>query len=135
EPFKLLIPAPEITAPAKAPIKACEEDDGIPYHQVIRFQAIAPISALITIGIPCSRVAGSATPPPIIFATPVKATAPTKLITAANATATLGFNARVEIDVALALAVSSNPLIKSNASAKNTTATKRYISIIMTSTL
>src|SRR5690606_36552063 len=89
-PLKLLIPAPEITAPGKAPIKACEEDDGIPYHQVITFQAIAPISALITIGIPCSSVAGSATPPPIILATPVKATAPTKFITAANATATLG---------------------------------------------
>ena len=40
-------PAPALasTAPTMPPISACEELDGMPYHQVTRFQAIAPISA------------------------------------------------------------------------------------------
>ena len=28
-------------APAKPPISVCEEEEGMPYHQVIRFQVIA----------------------------------------------------------------------------------------------
>ena len=30
-----------IAAPAKPPISVCEEEEGIPYHQVSRFQEIA----------------------------------------------------------------------------------------------
>lgn len=37
-------PPAAIAAPAKPPINVCEEEDGIPNHQVIRFQAIAAIS-------------------------------------------------------------------------------------------
>ncbi len=32
-----------IAAPAKPPIKVCEEEEGIPYHQVNRFQKMAAI--------------------------------------------------------------------------------------------
>ena len=32
-------------APTSPPISACEDDEGSPKYQVIRFQAIAPISA------------------------------------------------------------------------------------------
>ena len=32
-----------IAAPAKPPIKVCEEEEGIPYHQVSKFQKIAAI--------------------------------------------------------------------------------------------
>ena len=38
-------PALATPAPIKPPISACELLDGMPPHQVIRFQAIAPISA------------------------------------------------------------------------------------------
>ena len=39
------VPALAITAPTMPPISACDELDGMPYHQVTTFQAIAPISA------------------------------------------------------------------------------------------
>ena len=35
-------------APTSPPISACDDDDGSPKYQVIRFQAIAPISAAKT---------------------------------------------------------------------------------------
>ena len=54
-------------------------------------------------------------------ATASERNAPTKFSTAASATATRGDIARVEIDVATALAVSWKPLVKSNASAVATT--------------
>ena len=33
-----------MAAPAKPPIRVCEEEDGIPFHQVTRFQVIAAIT-------------------------------------------------------------------------------------------
>ena len=50
--------------------------------------------------------------------------APTKLSTAAIATAVRGGSARVEIDVATTFAVSWKPFVKSNASAVPTTMTR-----------
>ena len=38
-------PALAMPAPSRPPISACELDEGMPPHQVIRFQAMAPISA------------------------------------------------------------------------------------------
>jgi hypothetical protein len=40
-------PAPALAsvAPRMPPISACELLEGMPYHQVIRFQTIAPMSA------------------------------------------------------------------------------------------
>ena len=32
-----------IAAPAKPPIRVCEEEDGIPYHHVSKFQNMAAI--------------------------------------------------------------------------------------------
>jgi hypothetical protein len=34
-----------ITAPTMPPINACDELEGMPYHQVITFQTMAPNSA------------------------------------------------------------------------------------------
>jgi len=39
-----------IAAPAKPPIKVCEEEEGIPYHQVSKFQKIAAIKPEKIIG-------------------------------------------------------------------------------------
>ena len=57
----------------------------------------------------------------IVAATSSEMNAPTKFRIAASETASRGDSARVEIDVATALAVSWNPLVKSNASAVATT--------------
>ena len=57
----------------------------------------------------------------IVAATSSEMNAPAKFRTAARPTATRGGSARVEIDVATALAVSWNPFVKSNASAVPTT--------------
>src|SRR4051812_42815903 len=40
-----LRPALAVPAPTIPPISACELEDGMPAHQVIRFQAIAPMRA------------------------------------------------------------------------------------------
>src|SRR5215210_6594713 len=102
-----------------SPITACEEDDGRPKYQVSRFQKIAPIRPAKTIG-SVTRSA-STMPLAIVAATSSERKAPTKLRIAAMPTATRGDIARVEIEVATALAVSWNPLVKSNASAVATT--------------
>ena len=39
-----------MAAPANAPISVCDEDDGIPNHQVNKFQNIAAINPEKTIG-------------------------------------------------------------------------------------
>ena len=60
-------------------------------------------------------------PVAIVAATASDRNAPAKFRTAASATASRGDSARVEIEVATALAVSWNPLVKSKASAVATT--------------
>ncbi len=66
----------------------------------------------------------------IVAATASDRKAPTKFSDAAIATATRGPSARVEIIVAIALAVSWKPLVKSNASAVATTI-HRITSLVM----
>ena len=84
-----------------------------------RFQAIAPIRPPKTI----VEVIASADTMPLatVAATSSETNAPTKLRTADMATAARGDIARVEMLVAIALAVSWKPLVKSNASAVATT--------------
>ena len=101
------------------PISACEDDDGSPNHQVARFQAIAPIRPPKTIvGVTASA---STMPLATVAATSSEMNAPAKLRTADMSTAARGDIARVEMLVAIALAVSWKPLVKSNASAVATT--------------
>jgi hypothetical protein len=96
-------------------MSACELDDGRPKYHVARFHAIAPTNPANTIG-GVTRSA-STIPEAIVAATSSERKAPTKLSTAARLTATRGFMARVEIEVATAFAVSWKPFVKSNASA------------------
>ena len=58
-----------------------------------------------------------------VAATVIEMKAPTKFRTAATPTATFGFSAPVAIVVAMAFAVSWNPLVKSKTSATATTST------------
>jgi hypothetical protein len=78
----------------------------------------------------------STRPLEIVLATAVDRNAPTRLSTADTATATLGLSAPVAMDVAIALAVSWKPLVKSNTNAVMiTTTTRKDRSIAITSPL
>src|SRR5919199_58898 len=116
--------------PISAPISACEELEGRPARQVMRFQMMAPNSTATSIE--------SATPPagatrlPIVFATSawsncVVTTAPTRLRKAEKMTATRGGNARVPTVVPMAFAVSWKPLVKSKKSATAMVRTRRSV--------
>ena len=103
-------------------MSACDELDGSPKYHVTRFQVIAPISpAKITVVVTRSA---STIPPATVAATLIEMKAPTKFRIAESVTAVFGASARVEIDVATALAVSWKPFVKSNASAVATTITR-----------
>src|SRR3954471_19393104 len=116
------VPACASIAPTTPPIKACEELDGRPAHQVTRFQTIAPTRpAKITVNVISPE---STMPLAIVAATCSERNAPTKFRIAAPPTATFGGSARVEIEVATTLAVSWNPFVKSKASAVATTRPK-----------
>src|SRR6476646_12008607 len=97
-------PADATAEPTTPPINACEELDGRPKYQVIRFQEIAPIRPAKTIvGV---ITAESTTSLATVAATEIEMKAPTKLRRAAKAIATCGRAAPVEIVVATTLAVS-----------------------------
>src|SRR4051794_31990040 len=103
-PSTALKPTAAIIAPTTPPISACDELDGRPKYQVIRFQQIAPIRpAKTTVDVIASA---STMPLPIVAATSSERNAPTKFSAAAMPTASRGGRARVEIDVATTLAVS-----------------------------
>jgi hypothetical protein len=115
-------PSAANAAPTTPPISACEELDGSPKYQVIRFHAIAPTSPPKTI---CGVIRSASTMPlAIVAATSSEMKAPAKLRIAAMPTATRGGIARVEIDVATTLAVSWKPFVKSKTSAVATTMTR-----------
>src|SRR6478735_4626298 len=76
---------------------------------------------------------GSTTSLAIVAATDMDKNAPTKLSRAARPIATFGEAAPVEIEVATTLAVSWNPLVKSNARAVATTMTRRTSPLIRAS--
>src|SRR3954469_4501145 len=96
--------------PTRPPIRACDDDEGRPKYQVIRFQLIAPISAAKTISRPSLPWGGSMIPAPTVLATSVDSSAPTRFITAARARAIRGVRALVETATAIALAASWKPL-------------------------
>src|SRR5947208_12358724 len=98
-------------APTSPPISACDDDEGSPKYQVIRFQAIAPISAANTTCNPPAPVGGSMMPAPTVAATLVEISAPTRFITAARPSAMRGVSALVETATAIALAASWKPLV------------------------
>jgi len=86
------------------------ELEGIVKYQVMRFQLMAPRSAEMTITRPCVPLGAEMMPLPTVSATSVPASAPRKLQTADIASATRGVSARVETEVAIALAASWKPL-------------------------
>lgn len=105
-------PTDATVAPIRPPMSAWDELEGRPTSQVIRFQRMAPTSAAkMTSGV---MPESSTRPLEIVLATSTDMKAPTRLSTADMATAVLGFSAPVEMVVAIALAVSWKPFVKSN---------------------
>src|SRR5947208_10338625 len=84
---------------------------------------MAPKSAASTVFWSARPV--SMIPLPTVFATAVVTKAPARFATAAMSTAIRGVSARVETEVATALAVSWNPFVKSKPSATTITTTRR----------
>jgi len=98
-------------APVSPPIRACDDDDGRPFHHVMRFHVIAPMSPAKTTTMPATPSGGVMMPLPMVVATLVPRSAPTRFMTAAMIRAARGVRARVETDVAMALAASWKPLV------------------------
>src|SRR5688572_22830379 len=117
------VPALAIAAPTSPPMSACDELDGNPYHHVITFQAMAPVSAPNTT---CgSTTDGSIVPRPTVLATlSSNRKYAATLKNAAHRTAHCGRSTRVETTVAIEFAESWNPFMKSNAKASATSSTR-----------
>jgi hypothetical protein len=98
-------PALVMAAPTSPPIIVCEELDGIPNHQVARFQIMAAVKPLpITVR---STTYGSIIPFPMVFATWRPSTRnATKLKNAAQTTAHFGDKTLVDTTVAIEFAAS-----------------------------
>src|SRR6202165_1776934 len=125
------LPIEATPAPTRPPIRAWVELLGSPKNQVIRFQAIAPRRAAMMTTIPALKESVLA----IVLATlewntSTVTRAPRRLKTADRATAWPAVRARVEMEVAIALAVSWKPLVKSKATATTTVAMRRPSSIL-----
>jgi hypothetical protein len=107
-------PKPELAtaAPTRPPTRVCEELDGRPQYHVTRFQVIAATRAApITVRLIAS---GLITPVPMVVATfKGKTLNAIKLKNEAITTAANGDNTFVETTVAIELAESWNPLMKS----------------------
>jgi len=112
-------PSAATVAPMRPPNSACDELDGRPSNQVKTFQRIAPTNPAKTItSRSCPPTASSWTMPlATVAATATERKAPMRFSAAERATAMRGRSAPVAMEVAIALAVSWKPLVKSNVSA------------------
>jgi hypothetical protein len=118
------LPTLATEAPTRPPIRACELEEGMPAHQVIRFQLIAPIRAAKIRRSP--MMWGSMIPAPTILATLVpKKMKAMKLKNAAHSTAHFADSTRVETMVAIELAASCRPFRKSKPRATTTSMTRK----------
>src|ERR1700684_2756033 len=124
-PLTAELPTDANDAPISPPISAWLELDGIVKYQVIRFQVIAPINAASTTASPSMPpVADAGTIPlAIVVATLIEMKGPTNLRVREIVTAPPGSSAPVGIDVAIALAVTWKPFVKSNETAATITMT------------
>src|SRR5919202_3334239 len=121
-------PAPATPAPTRLKISAWLELDGSPRYQVTRFHTMAAISAETTSV--WVETSGGMMPLPTVVATAVPDRAPTKLRTPAISTARPGDSTRVATTVAIALAVSWKPLMKSKLSPRTRMSSRTNNSVL-----
>jgi len=135
-------PAAARPEPMRPPNSACDELDGMPNNQVSRFQRMPPMRPAKMMVKPTDGVIEGRRWPVLlswIFSTDVVTVtatstdrkAPTRLRMPARRTAVFGLRAPVAMDVAMALPVSWNPLVKSNASAVAINSTRMISSALM----
>lgn len=130
ETITTLVPALAMPAPTKPPTKVCEELEGNPQYHVNKFHIIAAIKAAAIVV--RSIISEFITPLPMVVATfKLKKRNATKLKNAAHATAGNGDNTFVDTTVAIELAESWNPLMKSNIKTKAITTYKNSISRVV----
>src|SRR5690606_17598864 len=113
--------AADSAAPQRPPISACEDEDGRPSHQVIRFQVMPPASAHSSTCAVTLTTSASTSPEEMVLATAVPMKAPIRFMVAARITAWPGDSTLVATTVAIELAVSWNPLMNSKTRAVTTT--------------
>src|SRR5690606_36548841 len=113
--------AAESAAPHRPPISACEDEDGRPSHQVIRFQVMPPASAHSSTCAVTFTTSVSTSPEAMVLATAVPMKAPMRFMVAASITACPGDSTLVATTVAIEFAVSWKPLMNSNTRSANTT--------------
>src|SRR5579863_4539672 len=106
--MEVQLPEAATTAPQSPPIRAWEELEGNPNHQVSRFQAMAATMAQVSTGMVATWL--STKPEEMVAATALPQKAPSRFVTAASTMAWRGVNTLVETTVAMELAVSWNPL-------------------------
>src|SRR5215213_918212 len=111
-----------MAAPTSPPMRACEDDEGSPKYQVIRFQAVAPSRPPMTMTMPWIADPPGTMTSATVLATSCPRNAPIRFMTAAIARAIRGVRARVDTEVAMAFAASWKPLVKSKPSAITTRA-------------
>ncbi len=108
---KMSPPGAKTVAPISPPKSACDDEDGMPKYQVMRFQMMAPARPASTTPRLCFPGGRPMIPLPTVEATLPPRNEPIRLPTAAMASAMRGVSARVDTDVAMALAASWNPLV------------------------
>src|SRR5262245_1678017 len=104
-------PAANRVAPTSPPKSACEDEEGSQKYQVRRFRTVDARDAeksTARLFIPWGSVTS---PEPTVVATLPPRNEPTRLPSAAMSSATRGVSARVETEVAMALAASWKPLV------------------------
>jgi hypothetical protein len=117
--FIAATPAAQMPEPIRAPMRAWDDDVGRPRNQVMRFQEMAPTSPPSTM----KGMMSFSTSPSLMTLEIVDATATPnvnaamKLKKAARATALVGERTFVDTTVAMELAESWKPLVKSKTSA------------------
>ena len=137
-----LLPSAARPAPIRPPNRACDELDGMPNSQVSRFHRMPPIRPAKMMVRPVDALIPGSNWPVLLFwtlstevvtvtATSTERNAPTRFRTPASRTAVLGLRAPVAIDVAIALPVSWNPLVKSKASAVTISSTRMIMVVLM----
>ena len=108
---KICPPGANSDAPTSPPNRACDDEDGMPKYQVIRFQTIAPTRPAKTTPRLARPGGRPMMPLPTVAATFPPRNEPIRLPTAAMTSAIRGVSARVETEVAIALAASWKPLV------------------------
>ena len=122
------LPAWTSMAPTTPPMRAWLELEGVPRYHVTTFQRIAPIRPANTT-FKVTKLA-STIPLAMVAATDNDKKAPTKFNIADSPTAARGFSAFVAMEVAMALAVSWKPLVKSKPNAVTITSARIKLLLI-----